>query len=158
MPLDYARPWGAKIEIALARKPAANPDERIGSILMDPGGPGRSGVQDVITGEYLLAEDAAERFDLIGFDPRGVGDSTPINCDGELVAALESSPVPTNEAEFRARLDISAATAESCRNLTGPLADHADNLHVVEDIERVWKAARPQAPKTRASERCDAVG
>lgn len=140
VPLDYDRPRGEKIEIALARRPASNPDERIGSILMDPGGPGGSGVQDVINGEYALAEDAAERFDLIGFDPRGVGGSTPINCDADLVSALETNPVPTTEAAFAAQLALSGAAADSCRELTGPLFDHADNLHVVEDIERIRRA------------------
>ncbi|MBO3734246.1 alpha/beta fold hydrolase [Glycomyces sp. NEAU-S30] len=140
VPLDYERPRGEKIEIALARRPATNPEERIGSILMDPGGPGGSGVQDVINGEYALAEDAAERFDLIGFDPRGVGGSTPIDCSAELVAAFETHPVPTTEAGFEEHLALSEATAESCRELTGPLFDHADNLHVVEDIERIRRA------------------
>ncbi|MFG3338570.1 alpha/beta hydrolase [Glycomyces sp. NPDC048151] len=140
VPLDYTKPRGPKIEIALARRLATNPDERIGTILMDPGGPGGSGVQDVINGEYALAADAAERFDFIGFDPRGVGDSTPINCDAELLAAFESTPVPTTEAAFQTWLERSEATAESCRELTGPLFDHADNLHVVEDIERIRRA------------------
>lgn len=140
VPLDYDKPRGKRIEIALARRPASNPDERIGSILMDPGGPGGSGVQDVINGKYALAADAAERFDLIGFDPRGVGGSTPINCDADLAAALESNPIPTTAWAFEAQLELSGATAESCRELTGPLFDHADNLHVVEDIERIRRA------------------
>ena len=140
VPLDYDDPRGERIEIALARKPAANPDERLGSILMDPGGPGGSGVQAVITGKYPLGADAAERFDLIGFDPRGVGDSTPITCDADLVAALESSPVPESAEAFDAWRDMSAATADSCRERTGPLFDHADNLHTVEDIERIRRA------------------
>ncbi len=81
VPLDYDRPHGQQIELALARIPSSNPEEKIGSLFINPGGPGGSGVDVVLYGggeEYALATDG--RFDVVGFDPRGVGASTPIRC------------------------------------------------------------------------------
>jgi pimeloyl-ACP methyl ester carboxylesterase len=81
VPLDYADPDGARGEIALLRVKARG--ERIGSLLVNPGGPGMSGMNHValqaspVLGQPLTAGPLGERFDVIGFDPRGVGASTP---------------------------------------------------------------------------------
>jgi pimeloyl-ACP methyl ester carboxylesterase len=83
VPLDHDRPDGETIEIALARVRAGSPD-RIGSLVFNPGGPGGSGI-DFLTGAALLVpEQIADRFDLVSFDPRGVGRSTALDCDVEI--------------------------------------------------------------------------
>lgn len=139
VPLDYQRPWGAKIEIGLARRPAENPDEKIGTILMDPGGPGGSGVDYVMGGNPLVGA-AAERFDIIGFDPRGINTSTQVLCGEDTTETVNSSPVPTDQASFEAFADANAALTEDCRERTGKLFDHVSNLETVQDMERIRRA------------------
>ena len=81
VPLDYDRPRGAKISLALARLPATDPARRIGSLFLNPGGPGASGVDFLLgAGPSLYTDEVRARFDLIGFDPRGIIGSTPLRC------------------------------------------------------------------------------
>ena len=79
VPLDYDEPGGERIEIAVKRM-AATGDDVIGSLLVNPGGPGGSGYDYVDHAPFIVSEQVREHFDLVGFDPRGVGRSTPITC------------------------------------------------------------------------------
>ena len=112
VPLDYARPGGAVARIAMLRQKALNPAGRIGSLFTDPGGPGDSGVRFLPALAGLIGDgEVAQKFDLIGFDPRGVGVSEPtIDCSNtaEIDAEradldLDTSPagVAQTEAEYR---------------------------------------------------------
>ena len=81
VPLDYDAPRGRQTEIALARVPATAGADRIGSVFVNPGGPGGSGVGLVLDGfGQFLHENLGGRFDIVGFDPRGVGSSDPLHC------------------------------------------------------------------------------
>ena len=81
VPLDYDRPRGATISIALTRLPATDPARRIGSLFLNPGGPGGSGVDFVVgAGPFLYTDEVRARFDLVGFDPRGIMRSTALRC------------------------------------------------------------------------------
>ena len=76
VPVDYANPGGAQVQLAVIRIPATGP--RIGALLVNPGGPGASAVDMVAAmGADLAGSEVSKRFDLVGFDPRGVGHSTP---------------------------------------------------------------------------------
>ncbi|HEY8094151.1 MAG TPA: hypothetical protein VID93_10220, partial [Acidimicrobiales bacterium] len=79
VPLDYAKPEGESITLALTRLPASDQATRIGSLLVNPGGPGGSGIETVHFLVDELPENLKARFDLVGFDPRGVGASTPVD-------------------------------------------------------------------------------
>src|SRR5260370_39728194 len=79
VPLDYSNPAGDTIKIALIRKPATDTAHRIGSLLTNPGGPGASGIDYLKSAASSLVK-LNTRFDLIGFDPRGTGQSSPIRC------------------------------------------------------------------------------
>ncbi|MEU5871151.1 alpha/beta hydrolase [Glycomyces sp. NPDC047369] len=139
VPLDYDRPWRGTIEIGLAKREALNPDEKIGTILMDPGGPGGSGAGSIMNGSPLTGE-AAERFDIVGFDPRGINTSTQVLCSEEALLGAIESPFPTDQASWEAREDANAALTEDCREHTGRLFDHVSNLETVEDMERIRRA------------------
>jgi hypothetical protein len=80
VPLDWADPNGQTITLQLNRSTARKPDERLGSVVINPGGPGGSGLD--LTSYFVGFAGASllDHYDIVGFDPRGVGKSTPINC------------------------------------------------------------------------------
>jgi pimeloyl-ACP methyl ester carboxylesterase len=78
VPLDYAHPSGPTISIALKRLPATDRAHRIGSLFINPGGPGGSGVDFVQAASYVYSDQVRARFDIVGFDPRFVGSSRPL--------------------------------------------------------------------------------
>jgi pimeloyl-ACP methyl ester carboxylesterase len=83
VPLDYNRPNGAAISIALVRLPAGDPANKIGSLFLNPGGPGGSGVDFVLqVAPFLYTQEVRDRFDIVGFDPRGIARSTALRCFG----------------------------------------------------------------------------
>ncbi|MQA15873.1 MAG: alpha/beta fold hydrolase [Pseudonocardiaceae bacterium] len=119
VPLDYSRPDGRTASVALLRRPAGDPAARIGSLLVNPGGPGASGMVSAASLAGAVADtELGRRFDLVGFDPRGVGASEPkIECrttaeqDAErLDTDLDTSPagVAQTEAEERAYAQLCA--------------------------------------------------
>ena len=77
VPVDYGDPARGSIDLALVRRPAGDPARRIGSLLVNPGGPGASGVRRVTRG-FEVSDEVGERFDVVGFDPRGVGGSRAV--------------------------------------------------------------------------------
>ncbi|MFC7329232.1 alpha/beta hydrolase [Marinactinospora rubrisoli] len=79
VPLDYDDPEGERLDISVMRLPAAG-DDRIGSLVINPGGPGGSGLDYVRAAGRVISDQVRERFDIVGFDPRGVGESSPLRC------------------------------------------------------------------------------
>jgi len=137
-PLDYDNPSGAKIGISVIRLPAAQPGRRIGSLMINPGGPGGSGVE-VVRGiaKYLPLELRA-RFDIVGFDPRGVNLSTPLRCFNtfdEALAVLPPFPfpdLPREEQIWRASDDQLAA---ACAKHGGAILNHMSTADVARDMD-----------------------
>ncbi|MFD0275429.1 alpha/beta hydrolase [Kitasatospora sp. NPDC127111] len=80
VPLDYANPAGDVLDVAVVRNPAVKQDQRVGSLLVNPGGPGGSGVDMVKRNPSGWAGPLHDRFDMVGFDPRGAGLTSPLNC------------------------------------------------------------------------------
>ncbi|HZJ06750.1 MAG TPA: alpha/beta hydrolase [Nocardioidaceae bacterium] len=142
VPLDYAEPDGKTIELAVLRVPAERRSERVGQLVVNPGGPGVSGVQFAAAGSSAFGDELARYFDIVGFDPRGVGQSTALECAGtgqtdELLSA-DPSPDTANEV---ARLDqLTREFGEGCVTRSGELARHISTLEVVKDID-VLRAA-----------------
>jgi pimeloyl-ACP methyl ester carboxylesterase len=92
VPLDYARPNGAKVSLAVIRRPAVDQAHRIGSLFLNPGGPGGSAV-DFVREVPPVAFQLVSKFDVVGFDPRGVGASRPaVDCDEESDPAAPMTP------------------------------------------------------------------
>ena len=80
VPLDYAAPEGRAIDIKLSKAPAG--EERIGTLVVNPGGPGGSGIAYAEARSAAWSLDLMRHYDVVGFDPRGVGQSTPLHCLG----------------------------------------------------------------------------
>ncbi|NED99067.1 alpha/beta hydrolase [Phytoactinopolyspora halotolerans] len=93
VPLNYAEPDAGDIELSLLRVPASS-DEPSGSLVVNPGGPGASGVDYARNAHVVASEQVLEQYDIVGFDPRGVGGSTPIECldDSSLDEFLSDPP------------------------------------------------------------------
>lgn len=132
----------AKITLGFNRLRAQDRAHRIGSLIVNPGGPGGEGTSVVAleaAGAHLWDPALHRRFDLIGMDPRGVGTSTPIQCD----PAVYNQPVslfPHTAAEFDQVTSWASALGESCLKLTGPLLGHVDTGSVARDMERLRRA------------------
>jgi pimeloyl-ACP methyl ester carboxylesterase len=135
VPIDWAHPDKGTTSIALARRKATDPAARIGSVLMDPGGPGGPGAGQV-KGGWTLSAEITKRFDTVGFDPRGVGDSTQIKCGLDEVIA-DHPEVPRNQAEFEQLAQYNRNLGESCNRLSGPLGQFADTTSVARDMDAI---------------------
>ncbi|TDD76688.1 alpha/beta hydrolase [Actinomadura rubrisoli] len=142
LPIDWAHPDGATFELAIARRKAKGPDARVGTLVFGPGGPGDSGVQRVTKlkdGIDRFSERLQRRFDIVSFDPRGIGASHPVTCSAALLRD-SPSPVITSRKEFAATLDYNKRLRDDCRRRTGPLYDHADTLSTVRDVDAIRAA------------------
>jgi len=142
VPLDYGDPHGAKITLGFNRLPAGDPAHRVGSLIVNPGGPGGGGGSVVAVeaaGRHLWHPALHERFDMIGMDPRGVGTSTPIKCDPHVYNKLVSL-FPTTEAQFDQLASWAREFGRSCLKRTGPLLGHVDTRSVARDMERLRRA------------------
>jgi pimeloyl-ACP methyl ester carboxylesterase len=139
VPLDWNAPDGPAIELGLHRLAATDPDQRIGALLFNPGGPGSPATRIVDVEAALggiFSPELRARFDLVGLDPRGVGASSPIACDPTLWNEARTE-FPRDEASFAAMIAANAALGASCLDRTGPLLAHVDTTNAARDIEAV---------------------
>jgi pimeloyl-ACP methyl ester carboxylesterase len=115
-PLDYEEPGAASIELALLKRPANNEDERLGSLFVNPGGPGVSGISYAKLAEVLFTEPVLEHYDIVGWDPRGVGESTSISrmTDEETDVYYETDGTPDTAAEVRDLVRLNERFTKGC--------------------------------------------
>lgn len=140
VPLDYADPTGQTIEVAINKLPARHPDERIGVLLMNPGGPGGSGLGFVSSGTQL-GSGVLDHFDVIGFDPRGVGRSTRLTCASSQLATYQQLDSAPDTPDEQAALDTAAkAVADDCGQAAGNLLTHVGTDDVVRDMDTIRQA------------------
>jgi pimeloyl-ACP methyl ester carboxylesterase len=140
VPVDWARPGGETVELALARRRASDPAARLGSLVINPGGPGGSGVTAVLQGWMGFTDELTRRFDVVGFDPRGVARSHPIQCSLELAVQAPDPLSLKSQADFDALLAHNDRYRRDCRARTGPLFDHVDTGSVVRDLDALRAA------------------
>jgi pimeloyl-ACP methyl ester carboxylesterase len=124
VPVDYRRPFGATIRLAVDRATSTGTTrQRQGALLYNPGGPGGTGLRFPLrlTSGAKPWKNAAQAYDFVGFDPRGVGHSAPISCEDpqEFVRAPKADPVPDDEADKLARRKLARAYAEGCLRRNG---------------------------------------
>lgn len=133
VPIDYSRPEEGRIDMAVARRAATNPEQRVGSLLFMPGGPGGSGVDRLLSGSPFSPEVAA-RFDVVSFDPRGTNRSHPVLCDADLLVSAPNV-VPDTGGTLGDVQAYARKLGDSCREHTGPLIDHVDSVSVARDLD-----------------------
>ena len=135
VPLDYDEPDGMAITVKAERQPAGDEANKVGSLLINPGGPGGSGI------DYLdfinLSPSVTDRYDVIGFDPRGVATSTPVECisDTELDQFVAADPTPDDNQEVQAFQDVWESYTDGCVENSGPLLEHVSTVEVARDMD-----------------------
>jgi pimeloyl-ACP methyl ester carboxylesterase len=144
VPLDYDKPHGATTTIALARRPAADPAHKIGTIFVNPGGPGGPGRGMVTVADEIVAPDVLARFDIVGFDPRGIGASDPVQCfpTDEEAEALNAQMrlVPLTSSEISSTIRANLEYTDGCVRNAGPLLEHMSTLDVAKDLDQLRQA------------------
>lgn len=138
VPLDYHKPNATKINLAVKRKPAEDPASRIGSFFFNPGGPGASGLAALPNLINDFAPEVRQRFDVVTWDPRGVGGSAPLSCDRgalEFYALDLSTPHPAPET-----IDAAKRWAELCKSSNGEQLPFLGTADVTRDLETLRKA------------------
>ncbi|MFI6390096.1 hypothetical protein [Nonomuraea sp. NPDC050540] len=128
VPVDGAKPGGPTVDLAVARRKATDPTARTGSLIVNPGGPGESGVDFILRRQGYFSEEITRRFDIVGFDPRGVARSNPVVCSAELMRQEPADPFLKSQADFDRWHDHNDRLRADCRARTGPLFDHVDTL------------------------------
>lgn len=140
VPVNWRHPDGTTVDLALARHRATDPDQRIGSLLLNPGGPGHPGIDLALSAPFAFSPELAARFDFVGFDPRGIGGSAEMHCAKDKVDARQAAMNPTDEASFETLRQANRALADSCREVSGPFADHMDTKSVARDMDAIRAA------------------
>ena len=141
VPIDYSNPNSRQISLALIRKPAIGPSRRIGSLLMNPGGPGESGI-DFLRNSAGDFANLNKSFDLLSWDPRGVGASTPVSCmDGpELDSLLALDPVLDDPQEKQNYIQGQKNFTSGCWHRNQDLLPFLDSKSTAQDMERIRAA------------------
>lgn len=136
VPLDYNKPNGTTISLAITRKPATDQAHRIGSLLLNPGGPGGSGI-DYAHSANVVSSAVAARFDLVGFDPRGVGQSTAVHCltASQMDTFLNVPPDPAGGAELAQEVDQSKFFAQQCEKNSASLLPYVGTVNAARDMD-----------------------
>ncbi len=139
LPLDYDQPYGAKVEVALAKIPAADPSRRIGTLFLNPGGPGGSGVQLALQAPSFLSQDILDRFDIVGFDPRGTNYGTKLKCfSGYRSSTLTLQyldGIPVSKSERRHYLSAAKKLALGCSHRGRRIASAMSTTEVARDMD-----------------------
>ncbi len=144
VPLDYAHPGERSIELRLLKVPARG--QRLGSLVVNPGGPGAPGTEYAAQAASVFGKPLLEHFDIVGFDPRGTGESSPVDCldDDQLDDFLAADPAPSTVSETRVFMGGVRAFGQGCRALSGELAAHVSTEDAARDMD-VLRAALGQS-------------
>jgi pimeloyl-ACP methyl ester carboxylesterase len=142
VPLDYSHPDGRKITLALSRVPATAPaDQRQGVLLVNPGGPGGPGRSLAATVAQGLNPAVRSEYDIIGFDTRGTGASTPaLHCDPSFFSQARPDYIPTSAAEEQENIDRAKTYAADCEKQYGWLLPYMTTENIARDMDSIRAA------------------
>ena len=146
VPLDYARPDGRKITLALSEVPATAPAaKRQGVLLVNPGGPGGTGLSLAAFVAEGLDPTVASEYTIVGFDTRGVGTSVPeLSCDPSFFSRARPDYIPTSAAEEQENIDRAKTYAEDCEKKYGWLLPYMTTENIARDMDSIRAALGQQ--------------
>ncbi|HEY2193500.1 MAG TPA: alpha/beta hydrolase [Actinomycetospora sp.] len=142
VPMDYANPGGPTVGIGIVRQPAKDQARKVGVLLVNPGGPGGSGIDTVESGQ--VPEAVADRFDVIGFDPRGVGRSSPLKCPVTPDTPYYGDPDPGDPAGEASTSQAVERYDQSCEDAFRQLLPHLGTRDVARDMDSLRTALGEQ--------------
>ncbi|MDT8910295.1 alpha/beta hydrolase [Amycolatopsis sp. PS_44_ISF1] len=149
VPLDYRQPDGRKIAVAISRLASQNPEKRRGVLLVNQGGPGETGLQwpadlrDGPTGTAKLPQSVLDSYDIIGFDPRGVGHSTPVTCNLTPEQQVKGNipPYARNAADVVKQSGAAQAIARQCATSSSAwMLPYVTTANTARDMDRIREA------------------
>ena len=142
VPVDYAKPGGRRISLALDMIPATAPkSQQQGILLVNPGGPGGSGLSLAAEVAQGLSPDVAAQYDIVGFDPRGVGSSVPaLSCDPGFFAGPRPNYIPANPAAEQVLISRAKTYAADCGKRFGWLLPHMTTQDTARDMDAIRAA------------------
>ncbi|WP_197289051.1 alpha/beta hydrolase [Nocardia sp. NRRL S-836] len=144
VPVDHSRPRGDTTGIIMMKRPATDPAKKIGSLFINPGGPGGAGLIYGAFGASFFTPEVLEKFDLIGFDPRGVGRSAPLRCfrTQEEADAVNDGwyALPITKEEIASSIRQSKVYTDYCKINAGPLLNHMSTEAVARDLDVLREA------------------
>ena len=142
VPFDWGKPNGKQIQLAVIRHLASRPQERIGSMFVNPGGPGQSGYDLVAESSQGFDEWGAGRFDVVGWDPRGTNRSSPVQCFTSTAAEARfwaGVSIPSTPAESAAYQRKTVELARRCGEVSGALLSHITTADTARDLDVLRK-------------------
>jgi pimeloyl-ACP methyl ester carboxylesterase len=139
VPISYDEPAGATLPLFLVRAVLAGQTDRIGSLMVNPGGPGASGADAAIGLALTLPEDVLRRFDLVGFDPRGVGLSTPVECipDERKEQLIAAEPRPATDEQLDETFALTQEVADGCAEEYGDALGTFNTVDTARDMDQL---------------------
>jgi len=141
LPLDYDAPKGATTEVALLRIRVADPSKKVGTLFLNPGGPGGSGVSIAAAAPSFLSKSLLAKFDVVGFDPRGTNFSDNVKCFKNLGAQAKQlkpilqTPFPLGATERASYIGASEKFGKACSTTGKPLAASMSTAEVARDMD-----------------------
>ena len=138
VPISYAEPTKfGSLRIMMTKRAATTSSKRLGSLLVNPGGPGGSGIEYAQAGDMIVSANVLSRYDLIGFDPRGVGASQPIKCisDKQLDTMLAADATPDTDAELAQFRSLSKTLGDGCERKNSKLLPFVDTVSAARDMD-----------------------
>ena len=137
VPVNYGQPGGERMQLSLVKYPATNQKKRLGSLLVNPGGPGASGVEYGYAAEYIVSKKILESYDLVGFDPRGVGGSSAKRClsNSETDRLVEANGPPVDGLDLSILEKNSKMLATRCEEKLGNRLKFLGSVDVVRDMD-----------------------
>ncbi len=140
VPLDYGDASKGTVDLFLKRRPAGDKVNRVGSLLVNPGGPGVPGTSLVDQATLAFSEDLLDRFDIVGWDPRGTGQSSPVDCVDDLDPYFALDPIPDSPAEKQAIIDASKQFDAACEQRSGRILPYISTQDTARDMDQIRAA------------------
>ncbi len=140
VPLNYAQPDGRTITIAVSRIAATDTGHKMGALLLNPGGPGGRGLDMPSQAEAIEPASVTSRYDVIGFDPRGVGYSTPVSCGLSGAGQIQGDAYPAPDGSIVRNVAFARAAARSCAAHAGRLLPYMTTANTARDMDEIRAA------------------
>ena len=141
VPFDYDNPGTGSFVLSLMRRPAEIPESRIGSLLVNPGGPGFGGTTVAEQAEWYFSTELLEQFDVVGWDPRGTGASTPaVDCTEDYDRYFGIDSPPNDDAAKQKMIDLTQEFVDLCVERNGEMLKYISTEASARDMDSIRNA------------------